>query len=178
MFAARSASVNIASHRAVSYYCGGVSEHYGVQRCIWLTLKLVTALLEADVPKRVIDSLAPAEVDPTIVEAAMGLLLGSHYADVTRALPVLGGRWLIKRRQNLSTSTWLRQALLPRLDVLRAAYPSMPGPTSLRYPIHWIDLANDGLRASLGREGRRLSSCERTRMTLAGWLEAPVTGPT
>ena len=143
-----------------------------VQRCAWLTLKLADYLLAATAPDEIMSALVPEGVNRTVVDAAVMLILGNYYADLTRALPALGRRWLIKRRQNLSKQAWLRRALWPGPEALRAAYPSLRGRPRLRYPFHWIDLTRDALRVSFGREGRRLSSCERTRMTLAGWLEA------
>jgi len=144
-----------------------------VQRCAWLTLTLANYLLGADVPERVVTGLSPEAVDRVVVDGAVKLALSNYYAEVTHALPALGARWLIKRRQSLSVPAWLRQLLWPDFDALTAAYPSMHGAPLARYPIHWIDLSRDILRASLGREGRKLASYERTRMVLADWLEAP-----
>jgi len=144
-----------------------------VQRCAWLTLTLANCLLAADVPERVLAVLAPEAEDRDIVAGAVRLALTNHYADVTRALPALGRRWLTKRRQILSVPAWWREVLWPDINALTAAYPSVHRAPPVRYLIHWIDLTRDTLRTSFGREGRRLASCERTRMLLAGWLEAP-----
>lgn len=144
-----------------------------VQRCAWLTLTLANGLLRADVPKRVVTALAPEAEEHVVVDNAVKLALSNYYAEVTQTLPVLGWRWLTKRRQNQSALVWLRHVLWPDIGALAAAYPSMRGVPPLRYLMHWIDLARDTLRASFGRDGRRLASCERTRMTLAAWLEAP-----
>lgn len=144
-----------------------------VQRCAWLTLTLAKHLLAADVPERVLAALAPALVDRDVIDSAATLALSNYYSEVTHALPALGRRWLTKRRQILSMPAWWREALWPDIHVLTAAYPSLHGAPRARYLLHWIDLTRDSLRASLGREGRRLASRERTRMLLAGWLEAP-----
>lgn len=143
-----------------------------VERCAWLTLKLADYLLAASVPGEVVTALVPEGANHTVIDGAVMLVLGNHYSELTRTLPVLGRRWLMKRRHNLSKHAWLRRALWPDAEVLTAAYPSLRARTRLRYPFHWIDLTRDALRASFGRDGRRLSSCERTRMTLADWLEA------
>jgi Uncharacterised nucleotidyltransferase len=144
-----------------------------VQRCAWLTLTLANYLLGADVPERVVAALAPEAVNRDVVDSAVTLALSNYYAEVTHTLPALGRRWLTKRRQILSVPAWWREVLWPDIDALTAAYPSVHGAPPVRYLIHWIDLTRDTLRVSLGREGRRLASCERTRMLLAGWLEAP-----
>jgi hypothetical protein len=143
-----------------------------VQRCAWLTLKLADYLLDASVSDEIMCALVPEGVNRTVIDGAVMLILGNYYADLTRTLPTLGRRWLIKHRQNLSKQAWLRRALWPDAEALGVAYPSLRGRPRLRYPFHWIDLTRDALRVSFGREGRRLSSCERARMTLADWLEA------
>ena len=144
-----------------------------VQRCVWLTLTLANCLLGADVPERILAALAPQAVDRNVVDSAVTLAVTNYYAEVTHALPALGRRWLIKRRQILSVPEWWREVLWPDGNALTAAYPSVHDAPHARYLIHWIDLARDSLRASFGHEGRRLASCERMRMLLAGWLEAP-----
>jgi hypothetical protein len=144
-----------------------------VQRCAWLTLTLASCLLGADVPERVVTALAPQSGDRAVVDDAVKLALGNYYAEVTQALPVLGRRWLTKGRQSFSVPARMRHMLWPDLDALAAAYPSIHGAPPVSYLFHRIDLTRDTLRASLGREGRRLASCERTRMILADWLEAP-----
>jgi hypothetical protein len=144
-----------------------------VQRCTWLTLTLANYLLGADVPAHVVTALAPESVDSAVVDSALNLALSNYYAEVTQTLPVLGQRWFTKRRRSLSAHAWIRRLLWPGTDALAAAYPSIQHATSVRYLLHWIDLTRDTLRASLGREGRRLASCERMRMNLADWLEAP-----
>ena len=146
-----------------------------VQRCAWLTLTLAKGLLGADVPERVVTALAPEVVERVVVDNAVKLALSNYYAEVTQTLPALGRRWLTKRRQNQSVPAWVRHLLWPDVGALTAAYPSLRRAPPLRYLMHWVDLARDTLHTSLGRDGRRLASCERTRMTLAAWLEAPAT---
>jgi GNAT superfamily N-acetyltransferase len=150
-------------------------------RCAWLALVLAKELLGAAVPAATLDRLAPCNFDRRLTHTARYLALGSHYAEITRVLPVLAGLWLNKRWPKLSVAGRCWAALWPSQASLAASYPSLGASHLHSMPMHQLahlaDLAREWTRTHFAVEAAALRARERDRWALLKWLESSTTAP-
>lgn len=134
-----------------------------VRRCVWLALITARDLLGVAVPEAVFDHLAPPQPHAPWIALARELVLGNHYADLARCLPVLGQSSMHKRWRLLSPVARWRVRLFPGRRSLRRVYPGLEGRPALAQVAHWKDLAIDLLRLAFDAGHRRVQARERER---------------
>jgi len=167
----------------MSHYAGRIDWNALVRRagawcvtdCVWLTLSLARDLLQVAVPGHVIEQLAPRDcAHGWLIDTAVNLTLNNHYATLESTLPTLSRPWCMRRWWQLPRGARWRRLLLPDLNSVAAAYPSLEGTAlaPLRYLAYWADLGRDTARASFTSDGRELLSRERARMALGARLES------
>jgi hypothetical protein len=152
------------------------AREWKVDCCAWLTLVLARDLVAISVPEGSIARLAPRPVERNIVDAARQLVLGDHYDEVLRLLPVLGRTWLTAQWRHLPRATRWRRHILPSAQSLASAYPSLENAAKVvpaRYAAHLADLARDIGTLACSQRAKSVVARELERLALVEWLESP-----
>jgi len=142
-------------------------------RCVWLALATARDLLRVGIPDSALSGLERAQPNGCWSRTGRELVLGRHYAELARRLPVLGRSWLNKRWWRLPRNARWRAIFWPAPASLQSAYPALKDRARLAHLAHWMDLASEVLGLGVSAPARALWSLERDRRALVEWLEEP-----